>query len=780
MKPLYLTLISCALSFLFCLNALSQNTITITGKVLDGSTNEPLAGASVVIKDAKTGTSTNADGTFSISVPSDTKYLEVSFVSMQKQTITLETGKVNYEVKMLSDGSSTDEVVVGFKRVDVYSRRRQESLIKVPETVSAFSAQQIEEAGINKVGDFVGLTPNVTFINSQNVGNIALTVRGISQVRNGDAPVAYVIDGVTMPSPNSINQELFDVELIEVMKGPQGALYGRNAIGGAINITTKKPTDNFEHYAKLHYGNGNNFKAQATSSGAILRSKLLYRAGGFYSNREGLIKNTTLNKFVDFAEQYGGRGQLFAFFSPKVKADASVSFSKANTGAIYWINPPADSMSNDFSGSPVSDIMGNSNRTLIDAHLKLNVDLGKVGDLEWVNAYSFVDEVFSGDLDFTSASLLGQRQALVNRGLIEEIRLTSKSKQRVRWVLGAFMMLNQRDLTTTGTVDLASPLAPLFGFEPGTGFAPFLQRDERNDNTTLAGFGQINYDITQKLEFTASLRYDNDLRRQTNLADNSSREKSFNELQPKIALAFRPSNNMTLYAQYAKGFRSGGFNAPGIDAFPAIYDKEVTDNLELGFKSSLFQDRIVLNASAFRINFANQQVFIVDLATVAQGILNIDNTVAYGTELELNIKPTPRLVITNALGFTDSKISKLSSNTQWEGNYSPLTARSTFATAIQYNVDLGNNYSLMPRISYEHRGKMYWHVDNKDYQQPFGLLNARLMLNHKKWSLTAYGTNLLNTEYNIELVAKEFSGGSADVRWPSQPLQWGLELRYNF
>lgn len=739
---------------------------------------EPLPGVTVQIKNKTIGTSTDFNGSFSLQV-SEKDTLLFSFLGMKTMLVPITASRKEYNVTLEDDVKTLNEVVVGFKRVNVFSRRREEDLQKVPESVTAFTAKDIEQAGLSNVADFVALTPNVTLISAQNIGNIAITTRGISQVRNGDAPVAYVVDGVIMPSPNSINQELFDIELIEVMKGPQGALYGRNALGGAVNVITKKPTNKFENSAKVEYGNGKN-AVQATSSGRIIPNRLLYRIGAFSTDRKGLIKNATTQRNVDYIGQSGVRGQLLGTPSNRFNFDLGFSYSKAKAGAIYYA-PLADDKANDFSQKPVSDSMGVSNRELTDGHVKLSYDFSDFADLEYIGAVSHVYEKFSGDLDFTASSFLAQSQALKNTGITNELRLTSKTGKPLRWIVGAYMMNNKRNLTTVGSADLANPLSQLvFGLPTGTGFAPFLQRDEENHNSTVAGFLQANYDIAANLEVSAAARYDLDKREQTNLRDNTTRKKNFDAFQPKVTLSYKNSEHVMTYLGYSQGFRSGGFNAPGVAMFPSMFDKETTANAEIGIKTNWFDNRLVFNASAFYINFQNQQVFIVDLATVSQGIINIKRTVSQGFEMELKAMPFKNVELMSGFGLTDAKIKKLDSNTEWEGNHSPLTAASTFNVVAQYTLPLTKGLSLVPRADFERKGTMYWHVDNKDKQNPVPLFNARLSVVGERFTWTGFVNNIFDKRYNNEFFAKEFSGGGSDIRWQAQPLTWGTSLKVNF
>ena len=155
------------------------------------------------------------------------------------------------------------------EEIIVTARLRSESSIEAPAAIKAFTAAEIDSAGIQTPHDYIALTPNMTVVQTQNPGNSFITIRGVSQARNSDMPVAVVVDGVLMTNPAQFNQELYDIEQIEVLKGPQGALYGRNAIGGAISIVTKAPADDFEARLRLGADSGPGYMAQGTVSGPL-------------------------------------------------------------------------------------------------------------------------------------------------------------------------------------------------------------------------------------------------------------------------------------------------------------------------------------------------------------------------------------------------------------------------------------------------------------------------------------------------------------------------------
>src|SRR5690606_19731562 len=198
----------------------------------------------------------------------------------------------------------------GIEEILVTSRKREERLQDVPDTISAFTSETIEGAGIRSVADVAEMVPNLSIVQTQQPGVDFLVIRGVGQARNQEPPVAMVIDGVQLTSSYGLTQELFDVERIEVLKGPQGALYGRNAIAGAINIVTKKPTNEFEGRLTAGVGNGFFWETSGALSGPIVEDRLLFRVAGSYQDFDGNIHNVTQNKDVNFFDTLALRGRL--------------------------------------------------------------------------------------------------------------------------------------------------------------------------------------------------------------------------------------------------------------------------------------------------------------------------------------------------------------------------------------------------------------------------------------------------------------------------------------
>ena len=223
----------------------------------------------------------------------------------------------------------------------VTARKRDEAFRDVPVTINVFTERAIEAAGITKPADYIRMVPNMNLVETQNVGNAFVVIRGISQARNSEPSVAVLIDGVAQTNPAQFNQELYDIQQIEVLKGPQGGLYGRNAIGGAILYTTRPPADEFEGSVTLGYGNESSYTAKGDISGPIT-DQLKYRASVSYYDTEGFLENEFLGTKADPVRNLAGRVRLLWEPNDVFTGDLRASYSKIDTKALYFVIPRAD------------------------------------------------------------------------------------------------------------------------------------------------------------------------------------------------------------------------------------------------------------------------------------------------------------------------------------------------------------------------------------------------------------------------------------------------------
>jgi iron complex outermembrane recepter protein len=385
------------------------------------------------------------------------------------------------------------------QEVVVTARRREEAALDVPVTMSVFTQQTIQSAGIESPRDFVALVPNMTMVEVQNVGNSFITIRGISQARNSEPSVAVLVDGVLEPNPYEFSQGLNDVTSIEVLKGPQGALYGRNAIGGAIIINTAEPSDHFEGETLVGVGNGPSEKAQLAVGGPIdSAGTLRYRASVDYYNTDGYLENTYLDQKADPYKEYSGRLRLLWKPSDQWTADLRFYGDHVDTTAYYYVIPRSDEAvpltsfstppnANDITSPIQTNNLGTDTRDIEDIALKLDF-AAAYGTFTSISNWDHTREIDTGDAyDFrpipTSIAYncplcfvappgptaaqggpfdLSQSQFIDVTTWSQELRFTSNKVGNFAWLAGAYYIHTQRFISTGNLFDRGQGIPPVY------------------------------------------------------------------------------------------------------------------------------------------------------------------------------------------------------------------------------------------------------------------------------------------------------------------------------
>ncbi|MDP5063988.1 MAG: TonB-dependent receptor plug domain-containing protein, partial [Haliea sp.] len=302
------------------------------------------------------------------------------------------------------NGFTIEEVVVT-------ARKRAENLQEVPIAITAIDEQTLQRAGVERPGDYIGLIPNVTIVDTANVGDTQVSIRGIVSTRDAESTFAYVVDGILSTNPNSFNEELFDVQQVEVLKGPQGALYGRNAVAGAILVTTKAPTEEFEGKITAGAGNQDLRKLSGTVSGPIVGDTVLGRLSFSTRQDDGSYSNTFSGRdgVVDFIEDDSLRARVTWDVNPDLRLDFRAGYSEVKAGAINFNAVFAIPQFEAAFGSPqffadvneldpnfVFNVPGENQQETKDFAVKLDWDLG-FADLVASVAYNDLDEYLLSD-----------------------------------------------------------------------------------------------------------------------------------------------------------------------------------------------------------------------------------------------------------------------------------------------------------------------------------------------------------------------------------------------
>lgn len=675
------------------------------------------------------------------------------------------------------------------EKISVISRGRVESIQNVPDSVTAFSAETIEKSRITNFRDVANLTPNLSQLDNFRPGLARITIRGLITPQVGDPPLAFVVDGVTAPDLEFINQDLVDIERIEVMRGAQGALYGRGAIGGAVIVTTKKPIEDFEGKIKGSVGNGNTYNLNAVVSGSLNDENTAYfRAGGYIKDTDGLIKNTYTGDYADPLKEQSVFSQLEFELSEDTSINLKGKYTSSEAGFAYYQGVSDDTIE-DFSINTSQNIINQDERDVYELSAKLtqHYDLGK---FEFVTAYSnsenehFYDGDYSADATFIDEdgffrAPFGTEGLYDIESLTLESRFISQSDQTFRWSVSAFYQQRDRDTAVLFYDDFTD--AEILTRADFANDEPYLSIIDNNSSDAWALAGQFNYDINEQLELTGAMRYDHDTRESfdpTN-KDATYAKKSFSQLQPKVTLAYQMNDDLLLYTGYSRGFRSGGFNEPA-DGISRTFDKEISDSYEVGFKTTLFNNKVTLNGAAFIIEQDDAQFTQFNIDTFTLENLSIDEVQTKGLELEAAFAATSNLSINLSAGIVDSEIKHFALRPELAGRPQFWVPEYNYGLSANHNLALNGEWSLFSRAELLIEGPKTFSIDIPDVESSrYTYLNAGVGLKSEQWSVQVYVDNLTD-ERAIEDIFLLADGVTDLVRQPNKPRSYGIELSYQF
>ncbi|HJS91911.1 MAG TPA: TonB-dependent receptor [Steroidobacteraceae bacterium] len=726
------------------------------------------------------------------------------------------------------------QTVTSLQEVIVTARKRPELFRNLPMTESVFTPQTIKSANITSPRDFIAMVPNMTLVQTQNVGNAFVTIRGISQARNSEPSVAVIVDGVEETDPEEFAQELYGIQQIEVLKGPQGALYGRDAIGGAIIITTTPPSDHPQGEVTLGVGNGTAEHARGNLSGPLDSSGTLkYDAALNFYNTDGYLENTYLHRKADPYRDYSGRLRYLWNPNDAFSADLRLFYDRVQTTAYYYVIPrnneanpfasfttPPDA--NDITSPIQVNNEGTDNRDIIDIPLKLDyrqgfgtftsiTDYDQTKEIDTGDAYDFrpipnsIDYNFLYQFTGTAPGFGGpfdesQSQFIRVRTWSEDLRFTSPSKEQFTWIAGVYFLHKERFISTDNIVDRGLGVPAVYEtplVDPSNPWATntnvtFLADGQKSN--AWAGYGDATYKLSKQWEIDAALRYDQDKVSDTTrtppaflklVLDPTAftgevRTETWGAWQPKLTLRYQPSDDWTLYTDWSRGFRSGGFNQTGVGAVAAAagikgvndtFNAEIADTYELGVKGDMLDHRLSLDADVFHTHSDNGYFFDYLSQNSTQNLGNLNATYK-GAEIQLTAYPSEHLQIYAGYGYTDSRITKMADPSVL-GNQAPLVSRDTVNAGAMYVHPLADGLTGTARVDFQNIGRTWWDPYDLTSRDPISLVNLDLSLQGGRWTVTAWSKNLTNKIYNAE-----FSPGG--FLWRALPRRYGVDFEYRF
>lgn len=642
-------------------------------------------------------------------------------------------------------------------KIMVTAQKTEQNIQDVPITMSVFDEYLIEDKKIESVEDIAQYTPN-----------FMISVTGIPVMRglSSSGPElstssAMFIDGIPILHGIGFNEELMDIERIEVLKGPQGTLYGKNTQSGAINIITKQPNNKTKAKVELELGEDNKKELSLSVSGPLIQDKFYMGISAKHHEKDGFVKNINLGGYED--DKNYKYGKLVLRATPRDNLDISLisSIKDRDNGR----NPVNNENLNNYK-EVTSDLDSKDKTSSTMYALKIKYDLGNY-QLQSITTKRDIDNTTKYDNDFTNIYERTNHmfKDIKLRNISQELRLSS-STENLNWLVGIY--IDKEDYTMDYHYDKYVTMG---------GGMVFKGHDIYEvDGNSLGLFTHGDYSLTDTLNIIAGIRYDRDTKyfkeiqdsfdpTRLNLADQSN---SYSEFSPKLGLNYKLNDTSSIYTNISKGYKSGGYYAFAPRDELKKYEKETLWNYELGTKNSFLDNSLLLNGTIFYMDIDNKQ--FVSYYDGESYMSNAAKATSKGIELDLNYVFNDNITLFAAYGFNISKFKDFKDDRgDYSDNYHP--------NAPKYNYTLGVSYrdasGYFTRINLNGYAKRYIDKENTLSKEAYEVVNTKIGYETSSYDIYLYANNLFDKEYDSLYT-------SATTTIYSQPREIGMQLAYKF
>ena len=698
-------------------------------------------------------------------------------------------------------GFALEEVIVSARKVE-------ESLQKAPVSVTALTSKILNNMSISDLSEIDHLAANLQFSPgfSGSASGANFYIRGIGQtdfIATSDPGVSLYLDGVYIGRTMGASLDAADVERVEVLKGPQGTLFGKNTIGGAINVVTKRPSREAGGYVEGTIGNYERMDARFSAS-APLSDTLFAKISGVTRNNDGFAKRVIDGVRVGDDNDVGGRIQLLwdpgenvdvlltvdgTHRRAHIAAHSATNVVASGGGDFFTFLTGLDVLDFPTSSDPqkinTTSVRPTDNLDVLGVSAEINWDLGGA-KLKSITAYREMDNQTAADFDGTTAFYNDQEVDQQQNQLTQELQLSGNT-DRLKWIVGAYYLKENIDETITNYYYAYYGIVPY-----GTGVTQF------NDlqTTNFALFGQATYNVTEQFSVTAGARWTYE-KKEATLTNNDLGVSSFtavgddnwDNIAPRLGVEYQANEDVMLYASVTRGFKSGSFNGrPLSDSQFTSYNPEKVWAYEAGLKSQWLDNRVRLNAAGFWTQYKDIQLLTVafdNLGNLFFPVNNAGDADIKGFELELQARPAEPLTLYGSLGYADEKWQKIAPIAfVTPATRLPSLSHWNARIGAEYEMALANFGSLTLGGDYSYRSSYFQTTINSSLEKEDGysMVNAYLIIEpeSQKWQLKFWGKNLTDSEYIAwaqDLIA---IGDSHTTVWFGRPREYGATFRVNF
>jgi len=621
----------------------------------------------------------------------------------------------------------------------VTAQKQSEKDFDVPISLSVIDEYTIEDMGLKDFKNLSSFTSGLSIID-YNGGTMGTSIRGISTDTSIESStVGIYVDGVPYLGTVGNNIVLEDIERIEVLKGPQGTLYGKNAYGGVINIISKKPNNETKAKVSLELGEDSKKELSFNTSGALKKDKFFVGLTGKFHKKDGFIKNTYTNTIHDDREQKFLKSYLRYIINNKMEVSLISSFLENDDGGARL----------NLQSAPDHLIISQDGENYLTQDTKAHtLKFDYNGDDFKLSSLITLKDQESGmgnDNDYSPAPLMQFYSDIKTDEKSFETKLI-KDFGKLNVLAGVYL----DDLKTDKLVTISG--------------IPFQNFDVNSKSLGL--FLNAKYPLTQKLSVQVGTRFDKDKINLKYKDTNEEKETKYNSFSPKLSLNYKFSDNFSTYGVISKGYKSGGYYlfAPRGEE---DYEKETLINYELGMKS-LINENLKINASVYFMDIKDKQVAQKDVLTRIQYMRNAGKAQSKGIDFEATYSLNSNLTLFTTLGLNETKFTEYQDSLgNYKDNYNPFSPKTTYSIGATFRADNG----IFANLLVKGQSEIYSDRENLSKSDGFSTADLKLGYETDNFEIYLYSNNMTNK------IQKTYYGAGVFV---SEPRETGIKLTYRF
>ncbi len=730
--------------------------------IVRNETGEPVR-AKIRVLNTETETSSGPDGIFRITgLPPGEYLLSVSSAATGTHEYWIHfPDTVQHEIILASKTVTLETVTV--------SATKQETLQRdFTGSITTLSARDVSQFRLWNTVELTAIAPNL-FAGNPGDNRTVTSIRGITST-SYDPAVATYIDGVNQFGLDTYISELLDVERIEFLRGPQGTLYGRGAMGGVISITTKQPTNKTKGFAEVNLGNVGLQRYSAGISTPLVKNKLFAGTSAVYQSRDGFFTNDFNQTSFDQQQSITGSYNLKYLVNERWTIRGNFKQHHHRNKGAFPLSPGKEEAFEQpyrLNQDAVAKMIDNTLNGSLSVHY-----FGKkfhfVSQSTFQTNQRYYDGAVDGDFSpMDAVSIYNNYGDKWNRTTVpaQEFRFTSPATaKRLKWIAGTYLFFQEAFVKQA--VRYGSD-ALLIG-APDTAFS--VINTSRFQSVGSAVFGQATLVLIDKLELTAGLRYDLEYKTQSVLSEyqkdpdpeplfalrsDTTGKAQFAAFSPKAGILYRINEASAAYASYSRGFRPGGLTQLSNDpSQPPLYafDPEFSDNFEVGIRSSLLKNRLYVHFAAFYTTVLNAQLPTLILPEAITVTRNVGKLISKGVEVELSALPVKQLEVRYQFGYTDARyrslvLSQNGEAVQFDNRRQLFTPDVTSLLVLQYTIPTNSSLHPILRAEWKYIGTHFFDLANNISQEAYNLLNVRAGIVYKQFESAIWVRNLTDTRF---------------------------------